>query len=97
MIIYNFLESLILLSDGVRSFSEYFVKGLKPNHERIKDLLESSLMLATALNPVIGYDKAAQTAYKAYHENKTLKQACLELGFLTEEEFDRLVQPEKML
>ncbi|MCC5832846.1 MAG: class II fumarate hydratase [Chlamydiales bacterium] len=97
MIIHNFLDSLILLSDGLRSFSEYFVSGLKPNHARIKKNLERSLMLVTALSPVIGYDKAAQTAHKAFHENMTLKEACLELGFLSEEEFDRIVQPEKML
>lgn len=97
MIIHNFLDSLILLSDGLRTFTDYFVNGLKPNRERIKKHLERSLMLVTALSPVIGYDKAAQTAHKAYHENTTLKEACLSLGFLSEEEFDRIVQPEKML
>lgn len=97
MIIHNFFDSMILISDGLRSFTEYFLSGLKPNRERIKKHLERSLMLVTALSPVIGYDKAAQTAHKAFHENTTLKEACLELGFLSEEEFDRIVQPEKML
>ncbi|MEZ5314857.1 MAG: class II fumarate hydratase [Chlamydiales bacterium] len=97
MIIHNFLESLSLLTEGLHSFNEYFIKDLKPNYLNIKKHIESSLMLVTALSPVIGYDKAAKTAHKAFHENMTLKEACLALGFLSEEDFDRLVQPEKML
>ncbi len=97
MIIHNFLDSLILLSDGMHSFSEHFVKGLKPNLEQIKTHLGRSLMLVTALSPVIGYDRASQVAHKAFHDNLTLKEACLELGFLSEADFDRYVQPEKML
>lgn len=97
LIIYNFLHSVTLLTDGLAAFTEYFVAGLKPNRARIKENLERSLMLVTALSPVIGYDKAAQTAHKAFHENLTLKQACLQLGFLSEKEFDQIVQPEKMI
>ena len=97
MLIHNFLESLTLLADGLHSFTQYFIKGLKPNDECINKHLQRSLMLVTALTPIIGYDKAAQTAHKAYHENITLKEACLQLGFLSESQFDQHVQPEKML
>ncbi len=97
MMIHNFLDSLTLLSDGLRTFTDYFVSGLEPNREQIKKHLDRSLMLVTALSPVIGYDKAAQTAHKAFHDNLTLKEACLQLGFLSAEEFDKIVQPEKML
>lgn len=96
MIIHNFLDSLTLLTDGIRAFTEYFIFGLKPNLYRIQEHLQNSLMLVTALSPFIGYDKAAQTAHKAYHENMTLKEACVQLGFLSENEFDSYVQPENM-
>ncbi|WP_420422503.1 class II fumarate hydratase [Simkania sp.] len=97
VIIYNLLQSIQLLGDSAVNFYEKCVKGIEPNLPRIKEHLNSSLMLVTALNPVIGYDKAAQIAKKAYNEHKTLKEAALELGFLTEEEFDKVVDPAKML
>ncbi len=96
MMIKNALESADLIADAVVSFTEKLVKGIQPNYKRIKEHLDNSLMLVTALNPVIGYEKAAEIAKKAYKEDKTLKQAALELGYLTEEEFDRYVRPEKM-
>ena len=97
MLIHNFLDSAVLLSDGLRTFTEYFVEGLEPNMEQIELDLGRSLMLVTALAPVIGYDRAAQVAKLAYHDGLTLKEACLELGFLSEEEFERTVDPKKML
>ncbi len=96
VIIYNFLHSVRLLSDGMRSFADHMVKGIKPNIEKIKSYVNESLMLVTALNPYIGYDKAAKIAKTAYEENITLKEAAVKLGFLTEEEFDRYVSPIKM-
>ncbi len=97
MMIKNALESADLLADASVSFTDKLVTDIKPNHKRIKELLDNSLMLVTALNPVIGYEKAAEIAKKAYKEDKTLKQAALELGYLTEEEFDKYVKPEKMV
>jgi len=97
LIAFNVLHSAQLLGDGVRSFHDRCVIGIEPNRKRIQQHLENSLMLVTALNPYIGYDKAAEIAKKAYHENKTLKEAALELGYLTEEEFDRYVDPRKMV
>ena len=97
VIIYNVLQSIRLLSDAARSFADNCVAGIEPNHERISELLNQSLMLVTALNPRIGYDNAAKVAKKAHAENMTLKEAALELGLLTEEEFEELVRPERML
>ncbi len=97
MMIHNFLDSLVLLSDGMRTFDDYFVQGLKANERHIKALLDRSLMLVTALSPVIGYDKAAQVAHHAYHKHITLKEAAIELGFMTEEEFDLHMEPSKMV
>ncbi len=97
MIIYNFLQSARLIGDACVSFTDKLVVGIEPNYERIDHYVHNSLMLVTALNPHIGYEKAAEIAKKAYKENKTLKQAALELGYLTEEEFDRIVRPEKMV
>lgn len=97
MIIYNFLDSVILLSDAIDSFTDYFLVGLKANKNRIKKYVDRSLMLVTALSPVIGYEKASQIAHKAYHEDLTLREACTALGFLSGEEFDRVVQPIKMV
>ena len=97
MIIFNFLDSCELLTGALGSFTAYFVSGIRPNEKRIRELLNQSLMLVTALAPEIGYDKAAQVAHKAYHEHLTLKQACLELGYLTESQFDSIVKPEKMI
>jgi fumarate hydratase class II len=95
--IYDFLHSARLLSDACRSFTEHLVKGIEPDRERLSWFLGRSLMLVTALSPAIGYDRSAQVAHKAHAENKTLREACVELGFLSGEEFDRLVRPEKML
>jgi fumarate hydratase, class II len=97
VIISEFLDSCDVLTGALRSFTKYFVKGIKPNKKRLAEHVNHSLMLVTALTPQIGYDKAAQAAHKAYHEHLTLKQACLELGFLTADQFDAIVQPEKML
>ncbi len=97
LIIYNVLNSISLLSDALRSFTDYFVVGIQPNIKRIESHLSRSLMLVTALAPRIGYDQASQMALKAFHEDLTLKEACLALGLLSEEEFDSLVRPEKMI
>jgi fumarate hydratase, class II len=97
MIIHNLLHSVGLLSDSCRSFAEHCVAGLKPNLEQLRRYVHESLMLVTALSPHIGYDKAAKVAKKAHAEGTTLRQACLALGFLKGEEFDRIVKPEKML
>lgn len=96
VMIYNLLQSIRLLADASRSFTKNCVVGIKPNKERIEQLLHESLMLVTALNPHIGYDNAAKVAKKAHAEGTTLKAAALALGLLTEKEFDRVVRPEKM-
>ena len=96
LIIYNFLQSVRLLSDGCHSFNEFCVKGIEPRREQIDQHLQRSLMLVTALNPYIGYDKAALIAKKAYKEDKSLREAAIELGFVTGEEFDQWVRPESM-
>jgi len=97
VIIHNFLNSVRLLSDACNLFVEYCVEGIKANEGKIKYYLENSLMLVTALNPHIGYDKSAKVAKKAFAENLSLKEACIALGFLTGEEFDKFVRPEKMI
>ncbi len=97
MMIFNFLMSARLIGDACVSFEEHCARGIEPNHSRIKELVNNSLMLVTALNPHIGYDKAAEIAKKAYHEESSLKAAALALGYLTEEEFDRWVRPEDMV
>jgi len=94
---YNILQSIRLLADGCRSFTEHTVVGIEPSHERINHNLYNSLMLVTALNPHIGYDKAAEVAKKAFKDKSTLKEAIEALGYMTGEDFDRLVQPEKMI
>jgi len=91
------LRSLTLLGDAAASFEKNCVRGIQANHRRIGQLVRESLMLVTALNPKIGYDKAAATAKKAHKEGSTLKEAALQLGVLTSEEFDELVVPEKMI
>ena len=97
IMIYNLLHSIELLTHSTRRFSDYCIKGLSANEEKIAQYLHNSLMLVTALSPVIGYDKAAQIAKLAHEENSTLKKACLKLGFLTEKEFNQAIQPEKMI
>jgi fumarate hydratase, class II len=96
VIIHNFLHSVRLLSDACCSFVEHCVLGIELNQKRIDDNLKNSLMLVTALSPKIGYDKAAEIAHKAHHENLSLREAALKLGYLTADEFDRLVRPEEM-
>jgi fumarate hydratase class II len=96
MIIHAFLQSARLLADGSRSFEEHCVRGIEPDAERIRDLLERSLMLVTALTPHIGYDRAAEIAKKAHREGSTLREAALALGHVKAEDFDRWVRPEAM-
>ncbi|MCD8120520.1 MAG: class II fumarate hydratase [Lachnospiraceae bacterium] len=96
VIIYNFLQSVRLLADGLRSFHDNCVVGITANRDKMKHNLYNSLMLVTALNPYIGYDNAAKTAKKAYKDNISLKEACVELGFLTPERFDEVFHPEEM-
>jgi len=97
VLIYNFLQSVRLLSDTARMFNEYCAMGIKPNKEKIDYYLQNTLMLVTALNPYIGYDNSAKIAKYAHQNNITLKQAALDLKLLTEEEFDKYVRPENML
>ncbi len=97
MVIHNFLQSVRLLADGLKSFNEHCAVGIEPNRERINQLLNESLMLVTALNPHIGYDKAAEIAKKAHKEGLTLKASALKLGYLTEEQFTQWVRPEDMV
>lgn len=97
MIIHNFLQSIRLLADGMESFNAHCAVGIEPNRERINQLLNESLMLVTALNTHIGYDKAAEIAKKAHKEGLTLKASALSLGYLTEAEFDSWVRPEAMV
>jgi fumarate hydratase class II len=97
VIIYNFLQSCRLIADGCDSFREKAACGIEPNLERIQHNLENSLMLVTALNPHIGYDNAAKIAKKAYADGTTLREAALQLGLLTDEQFDAWVRPEKMV
>jgi fumarate hydratase class II len=97
VIAFNILQSIKLLADACESFTENCVVGITANKLNIKKHLENSLMLVTALNPVIGYDNAAKVAKKAHKENKTLKEAAMELGLLTSEKFDEVVRPEKMI
>ena len=95
--IYNFLQSARLLAESIISFNDRCAVGITANREKMEDNLHSSLMLVTALNPYIGYENAAKVAKKAYRDNTSLKQACLELGFLTEEKFDEVLHPERMV
>jgi fumarate hydratase class II len=97
VMIHNLLHSITLLSDACGLFAKYCVDGIKPNREKIKHYVESSLMLVTALSPLIGYDNAAKVAKHAHEKGTTLRHACLELGLLKAEEFDRLVRAEKMI
>ncbi len=97
VIIYNFLQSVRLLADGIKSFNDNCVSGITANKEKMAHNLHNSLMLVTALNPYIGYENAAKTAKKAHKENISLKEACISLGFLSEEEFDKVFHPEQMI
>jgi fumarate hydratase class II len=97
VIIYNLIQTIRLLSDGIRSFNENCAIGIEANVEKIKNNVERSLMLVTALNPHIGYEKAAEIAKLAFKENSTLKEAALKTGYVTEEQFTEWIQPEKMV
>jgi fumarate hydratase class II len=97
LIIYNVAHSIDLLSDGCTNFREFLVEGTRPNRKKIDEYVQRSLMLVTALSPVIGYDKASKIAHYALDHDLTLKQAALQLRFVTEEEFDRIVDPTKMV
>ena len=97
VIIHNVLQSLRLLADGARSFEAHCARGIEPDRGRIGELLQRSLMLVTALNPHIGYDKAAQIAKKAHAEGLTLREAAVASGHLTGEQFDAWVRPERMI
>ena len=96
VIVFNFLNSVRLLADGSDSFDRHCAAGIEPNSERIADYVKNSLMLVTALNPHIGYDKAAKIAKKAHIERTNLKDAAIALGFLSAEDFDRWVRADDM-
>jgi len=96
VILFNVLQSIKLLAEGIRSFNERCAAGIEPNEKRIREHLDNSLMLVTALNPHIGYEKAAQISLKAYREDLTLREAALKLGFLTTQQFEQWVRPEDM-
>jgi fumarate hydratase class II len=97
VMIFNFLTSARLIADACRSFVEHCVMGIEANHARIKMHVDNSLMLVTALNTHIGYDKSAEIAKKAHKENTTLKEAAVALGYLTSAQFDLWVRAEKMV
>ncbi len=94
---YNFLQSAKLLTDGILSFEQRCVSGITANKEKMSENLHRSLMLVTSLNPYIGYDNAAKVAKKAHKENLSLKEACLELGFMSEEDYDKVFHPEELV
>jgi fumarate hydratase class II len=97
LMIFNIAHSITILSDGCTNFSRFLIEGTKPNLKKIEEYVDRSLMLVTALSPVIGYDKASQIAHYAMNNDLTLKEAALKLGFVTEELFDRVVDPAKMV
>jgi len=97
VIIYNFLQSVKLLSEGIHSFNENCAKGIEANEDKIKENVQRSLMLVTALNPHIGYEKAAEIAKLAFKENSTLKESALKLGYVSEQQFEEWVNPQSMV
>ena len=97
LIIFNVMHSLTIMTDGCTNFRKFLIEGTKPNLKKIKEYVDRSLMLVTALSPVIGYDKASKIAHYALDNDLTLKAAALQLGFVTEAEFDRVVDPAKMV
>ena len=97
LMIFNITHSITIMSDGCTNFRKFLVEGTKPNLKKIKEYVDRSLMLVTALAPVIGYDKASKIAHYAMDNDLTLKDAALKLGFVTEQEFDRVVDPAKMV
>ena len=94
---YNFLQSVRLLADGIRSFDARCVSGIVANREKMADNVHRSLMLVTGLTPHIGYENAARVAKVAHQENISLKEACVGLGYLTDEQFDQVFRPEQMV
>jgi fumarate hydratase class II len=97
LLIFNIMQSITILADGCTNFRKFLVEGTKPNLKKIEEYVDRSLMLVTALSPVIGYDKAAELAHYAMEHDLTLKEAALQLGLVTEEEFNRVVDPAKMV
>jgi fumarate hydratase class II len=97
LMIFNLTQSITLITDGCTNFRRFLVEGTEPNRKKIKEYVDRSLMLVTALAPVIGYDKASKIAHHAMDHDLTLKEAALQLGFVSEEEFDRVVDPAKMV
>ena len=97
LIIHNILQSIHILSDSTKSFAKYCIKGLKANESKIKEHLDNSLMLVTALSPRIGYDNAANIAKKALKNKTTLKVEALKSGLITEKEYNKIVDPNKMI
>jgi len=97
LMIANIMQSIRILSDGCINFRTFLVEGTQPNRKKIAEYVDRSLMLVTALAPVIGYDKASKIAHHALERDLTLKQAALELGFVDEPTFDRVVDPAKMV
>jgi fumarate hydratase class II len=97
LIIFNIMHSITIMADGCTNFRKYLIEGTEPNRKKIKEYVDRSLMLVTALAPVIGYDKASKIAHHAMENDLTLKEAALQLGFVSEAEFDRIVDPAKMV
>ena len=97
LVVFNISNSITILTDGCTNFRKFLVEGTKPNLKKIKEYVDRSLMLVTALSPVIGYDRASEITHYAMDNDLTLKAAALKLGYVTEAEFDRLVDPAKMV
>jgi fumarate hydratase class II len=96
VLIHNFLHSVRLLADACHSFTEHCARGIEVNRKQLENDVQNSLMLVTALSPVVGYDKAAKIAHTAHVDHSTLREAALKLGFISAEEFDKWVKPEQM-
>ena len=97
LIIHNILQSIKILSDSTKSFAKYCISGLKADKNRIKELVDNSLMLVTALTPIIGYDNAAKIAKRALKNKTTLKYETLKSGLINEKEYDKVINPKKMI
>ena len=97
MMIFNIMKSVRILADGCNNFRQFLVEGMEANREQINTYVERSLMLVTALSPVIGYEKASAIAHHAHAHDLTLKQAALDLNLVSEEDFDRIVDPRRMI
>ena len=97
LIIHNILQYMDIMSDSSKNFANYCIKGLKANKKRIKNFLDNSLMLVTALSPKIGYDNAAKIAKKAHKNETTLKEESIKSGLITEKEYNKIVNPKKMI